>query len=143
MKKVFSMFARIVCFAVLAAGVGHAFAGTANSVKNAPGTIAYGTDQLISVEKDVTTTRVKARYSSGIQYVQDNASWTTYAKLVAGFKVAVAAPTSTTGMVYDISQTNGVYCQNSQTIVAWPNTGGADYVADNCALHTAVMQASQ
>lgn len=118
-----------------------AMAGTPTAVKNATGNIVYGTEQLLSIEKDTSAgNRVKARYASGVQYVADDAAWSVFAKLQAGLVKPVAA---STGVVYDISKSNGIYCSGSNSVVAFPNVGQPDYIADNCAFHQAALQNAQ
>jgi len=119
-----------------------AHAGTPTAVTNSTGTAVFGTDQALSVEKDTSSgvNRVKVKYSSGYQYVNDDASWARYAKIVASFALPVAA---TPTLIYDIAKVNTIACQGGQSLVAWPNVGMAETLADGCAFFNAAKGASQ
>lgn len=130
-------------FALAACG-GQAFAGTPTSVTNSAGTTVYGTEQALSVEKDTSAgyNRVKVKYGSGFQYVGDDGAWSRYAALKAGLTKAVDAPTSVTGLAYDVAKSNGVYCQSGSSLIAWPNVGMAETIADSCSFFNAVKAVS-
>lgn len=103
--------------------------------------VVRGTAQALSVEKYTAggSYVTQVRYSSGFQYVQDDASWTKYAAVVAGMGAnAVAAPGSSTGRVYNPTLSNGVYCQSSNSVISWSNVNQPDYLADGCQFHQAV-----
>lgn len=129
-SKLFAALAVLCVFALTACGGAQA----ADFVANAPGTVVYGAGTLLSVEKNSDSgNRVAARYSSGIQYVADDGAWSKYGALVAAMGAkAVAVPGSATGKVVNISASNGVYCQNSNSVVAWPNVNVPDTIADGC-----------
>lgn len=143
MKKV--AFAIIATLGVLTA-CGGAFAGTPTAVSNVTGTVVYGTEQALSVEKDTSSgNRAKVRYSSGFQYVTDDAAWSRHAKIVSGFVLPVVVPGSQSGLTYDISKSNGIYCTGggTQSQIAWPNVGMADTLSDACGLFNAAKAAAQ
>jgi len=140
------MFKRIFAVAVIGAALaacGGAQAGTPTSVVNATGTATYPTESALGVEKDTSTgNRVKVRYSSGFQYVADDASWSRYALLAGGLTKPVAVPTSTTGLVIDIAKAF-TGCNGGQSYAAWANVGQPEYIGDNCAFANAAKAASQ
>ena len=80
--------------AITACGGGNYAHAAPVSVANSSGTIMFGTEKIISLEKDTASgNRVKARYSSagGTMYVADDAAWSRYAKLRSGLSVPVDA----------------------------------------------------
>lgn len=111
------------------------------SVTNSTGTAVYGTSQALSVEKDTSAgfNRTKVKYASGYQFVADDASWSRYAKFVAGFDKPVAASATLT---YDIAQSNGITCPAGQSMIAWPNVGMGESLNDGCAFFNAAKAAS-
>lgn len=140
MKSTF--FKSAVIAAALLASIG-AQAGTPTSVNNTTGTGTYPTESALSIEKDTSAgNRVKVRYSSGFQYVADDASWSRHAQLLAGLNKPVAAPNSATGLVFDIAKAF-TGCSSGNSYAAWPNVGQPEYIADGCAFANAAKAASQ
>lgn len=137
MKKLF-----LAALSTMACACSIALAGTPAAVNNATGTAVYGTEQALSIEKEAVTNRVKVRYSSGIQYVADDAAWSRYAALKAGMSKPVDAPASSTGLSYDIAKVNGISCMSGSSTVTWPNVGQPDTIADSCAFFTAAKAAA-
>ncbi|MCX7283886.1 MAG: hypothetical protein NTX28_07555 [Novosphingobium sp.] len=137
MKRIFAIAA---VASILAACGGQAKAAP-TVVVNSNGTAVYGSEQAVSVEKDTSAgyNRVVVRYGSGAQYVNDDAAWSKFAKLSAGFFLPVVSGAK----VYDISKTNGIYCANGQTVVSFPNVAPAEYLNDGCALFNAAKGAAQ
>ena len=132
------MFKNIIAVAVLAIA---ASAQAAPAVVNSTGNVVYGTAQVLSIEKDSSAgfNRVKVKYASGYQFVNDDASWSRYAKIAANLKAPVAASAT---MTYDIAQSNGITCQAGASVIAWPNVGMADSLNDGCAFFNAAKAAS-
>jgi hypothetical protein len=114
----------------------------ADSVVNATGTVVYGAKAVLSIDKDTSSgNRVAVKYSSGVQYVIDDASWTKYGKFAAILGTnGVQAPG--TNLIVNVSASNGVYCQNSQSLIAWP-LGQMDTLSDGCAFWQAAKAVSQ
>lgn len=140
MKSIQAVFASIM---ISAFAVCFAYAGTPTSVLNATGTTTYPTDPALSIEKDTSSgNRVKVKYSSGYQYVADDAAWTRYAALKAGLTKPVDSPTSVTGLSYDIAKAF-TGCNNGQSYVAWPNVGNPEYVDDKCAFANSAKSESK
>lgn len=136
----------LIAATMLACAFGSAQAGTPTVIKNSTGTAAYGTESLMSVEKDTSEgNRVRLRYagSGGIHFVTDDAAWSVHAKFVASMAKPLAAPASTSGLVYDIARISGVNCQYNMTVISWPDFGQSDYLSDNCAMRTAILQNAQ
>lgn len=116
-----------------------ASAAIPGAVKRADGTAVFGMDQILSVKKDFSTgDRTAIRYSSGVQYVKDDAAWSKYAKVKAylGTKALTVAG-DPEGLTINIAASNGVWCSGGQTVVAYPQ-GPADYLADSCTFFDAV-----
>jgi hypothetical protein len=132
---------RILFAAALAIASIGAFAGTPTTVTNESGNVVYGTAQALSVEKDTSAgfNRVKVKYSSGFQFVADDASWARYAKIVVSFGMPVAA---TPTLIYDTTKSNGISCQGGQSTIAWPNVGMAESLNDGCAFFNAAKGSS-
>ncbi|MGL5178522.1 MAG: hypothetical protein ACRC8N_10435 [Aeromonas veronii] len=121
-----------------------AMAGTPTAVKATDGKV-YGTELVVRIEKDTNSgNRVRLQYINGAyQFAEDNASWSVYAKFLGGLTKPVAAPASNNGLVYDTAKGGKFDCTGGQSTVTWPTNANPDYVADSCALDTAVKQASQ
>lgn len=130
-----------LCFLALSSA---AMAGSPTSVNNSTGNTTYGTEQALAVQKDTAAgyNRTAVKYSSGYQYVNDDAAWSRYAALKAGLSKPVDAPNSTVGLSYDAAKAI-VGCSNGSSYASWPNVGQPDYIADNCAFANAVKAASQ
>lgn len=125
MKKLF--LAALACFAFTAASA-------ADFVTNATGTVVYGAHSALAIKQDTSSgNRTMVLYSSGWQYVNDDAVWSKYAKLVASMGArGVAVDNDSTKAVYSIADSNGVYCQGGQSLVAYPNYGQMLAIADGC-----------
>lgn len=119
-----------------------AMAGTPTYVIDANNAVSYPSEPALSIEKDTTSgNRVKVKYSSGFQYVADNSSWSKYAEFYAALTKPVLAPTSTTGLAYDMAKGFGG-CDSQGSWVSWVNVAVPEHVqGDNCAFWTAVKQA--
>lgn len=144
MKKSIMSFAVAIAAAAALMACGGQAQAAPTSVNNATGTVVYGTDALISVEKDTSSgnNRVKARYAGGVQYVEDDRGWSRYAALRAGMNKVVDAPVSTTGLAYDVTKTNGITCQSGGTSVFGIPNSPSDYLADGCQFFNAAKGAS-
>lgn len=142
MRKSFNTFAIMAAAAFALAACGGQAHAAPTAVVNANGTAVYGTEQAVSIEKDTSAgyNRTKVKYSSGVQYVNDDAAWSKFAKLQAGLSIPVAASPS---LVYDIAKTNGITCANGNSVIAWPNIGLADSLADGCAFFNAAKSTAQ
>jgi hypothetical protein len=138
MYLIASVFAVMACaFAVPAAA--------ADFVTNATGTVVYGTHTARIIKKDTSTgNRVAVRYTGGWQYVQDDAAWSKYAKLVAGMGArGVAVDNDPAGTVVSVADSNGVYCYQGNTSVAYPDIAQAEVIYDGCNFWTKVKALGQ
>jgi hypothetical protein len=110
-------------------------AANPETVVNATGTIVYGTHTARIVKKDTSSgNRVAVRYTGGWQYVTDDAAWSKYGKLVAGMGArGLAVDNDPTGAVISVADSNGVYCFQGNTLVAWPDIAQGETVLDACA----------
>lgn len=108
-------------------------------VVNTTGTVAYGTHQALVVKKDLGGARTMVLYSSGWQYVADDASWTKYGKLVTAVgNRGLLVDNDPSGTVVVVSESNGVYCQSNQSLIAFPNYSQPYAIADGCNFWTKV-----
>ncbi len=139
--KSFKIICAAAALAALAACGGQAHAAP-TLVANTAGTVVYGSEQAVSAEKDTSAgyNRVAVRYASGTQYINDDAAWSKFAKVVSGFYIPVAA---SQGKVYDAAKASIIYCSNNQSSISWPNVGPADNLSDGCAFFNAVKAAAQ
>lgn len=128
-------------FAIAAMAFGSvAQAALPEVVVNTTGTVVYGTHQALVVKKDLSTgTRSMVLYQSGWQYVNDDAAWSKYAKLVAGVgNRGLLVDNDPEGTVVVVANSNGVYCQSGQSLIAFPNYGSSYAIADSCNYWTKV-----
>jgi len=116
-----------------------AFAALPDIVQNATGTVVYGAHQALAVKKDLGNARTAVLYQSGWQYVADDAAWSKYAKLVTAVgNRGLLVDNDPDGTVIVVSESNGVYCQSNQSLIAFPNYGQAYTIADGCNFWTKV-----
>lgn len=111
------------------------------TVVNATGTTVYGVHGIIGFSKNTDSgNRVAVQYSSGVQYVADNATWTKYAEFVTKCGAScVAVDGSPVGQSYNVASSNGVNCWSSGTILSWPNVAASvQLLGDGCAYWTKV-----
>lgn len=129
--------------ALLAVFAISAHAAMPEVVKNSTGTVAYGTHTANAIQKDTSSgNRTMVLYSSGWQYVADDASWTRYAALKAAIGArALVVANDPNGLVIAVANSNGIYCQSGGTQIAFP-VGQAIQLSDGCAYHQSVMQNS-
>lgn len=140
MKHIFS---RACIIAVAMMAMASASAQVTGTVERADGTAVFGMDQILSVKKDFSTgDRTAIRYTSGTQYVKDDAAWSKYARIVnyLGSK-ALAVAGDPEGLRINVAMSNGVWCTGGQSVVAYPQ-GAADYLGDSCAFFDAVKAAT-
>lgn len=140
MKKALSLAIAGFFFGCAAIASGHANAALPELVVNSTGTVAYGTHQALAVKKDTSSgNRAAVLYQSGWQYVSDNATWTKYTKLVAGVgDRGLLVDNDPEATVIVVANSNGVYCQSNQSLIAFPNYGGSYTISDNCNFWTKV-----
>jgi hypothetical protein len=132
---------------ILAMGLFAAFsAQAAEFVTNSTGTVVYGTASALAIQKNTDSgNRVAVLYSSGWQYVADDAAWSKYAKLVAGVGArGVAVDSDPKGTVYVVAASNGVYCYSGASLINYPSRAQGETVAgDGCAYWTKVKALGQ
>lgn len=139
------MFKRIIAMVVIGAalaacGLGTSHAGTPTSVVNATGTVVYGTEAVLSIEKDTTSgNRVKVKYPTGYQYADDDAAWSRYALFTRGLYKPVLVPNSTVGLALDTAKVIYINCSVGGSYVVWINAP-SETIPDNCAFANAAKQ---
>lgn len=139
MMKRILIAATMSALALMAACGGNAQAANPQLIVATDGSATYGAGQALVLKKDTSSgNRVAVRYSSGWQYVKDDAVWTKYGKLVAS-KTGWMAVGDAVGTQVDVTLANGVVCIASQTNIGFPNANMAEVIAgDGCAFWTAV-----
>lgn len=108
-------------------------------VVNTTGTVVYGIGTAISIKKD-TSNRVAVQYiNGGTQYVQDDASWTKYGKLVTALGSHGMAVGDAAGTVVNVADSNGVYCSSGSSTISYPSGASPIVISgDGCAFWQAV-----
>lgn len=141
MKKSFLLFASALLAASLSLS---ASAGTSIAVVNATGDKVSGTDSIVWARKDILSgNRVKVKLIGGVEsYIEDDASWSKFAKIKAGFFVPVAAPAATDGLTYDISKARDIACSGGNSTVTFSTFYATDTIADSCAFFNAAKAAA-
>lgn len=143
-KLISGAVAGLVLGAALIACGGTAHAGTSIAVVNATGDKVSGTDAIVWARKDTLSgNRVRVKMIGGVEsYIEDDASWSKFAKVKAGFFVPVTVPTASDGLTYDISKARDIACSGGNSTVTFSTFYATDSVADSCAFFNAAKAAA-
>lgn len=140
--KIFTKLAALAAIAISIAACG-GNAQAAPTVAASNGNAVYGAAGALVIKKDTASgyNRIAVRYSSGWQYVADDAAWSKHARFVQllGANAIPVGDGDATHIV--IAASNGIYCQSGNSVVAFPNAP-AETVA-GCAFFQAAVAASQ
>lgn len=137
MKKLF--LAALACFAFTAASA-------ADFVTNSTGTAVYGAHTALAVKQDTGSggNRTMVLYSSGWQYMNDDAAWSKHAKFVAaGGSRFVAVDNDPAKTYIAVADSNGVYCYQGNTLVNFATRAVGETVYDGCAYWAKVKALGQ